>query len=39
MSDKLPISEMERILLEEPHVVAIHPTEQWNFPEINYRGL
>ena len=35
MRESLPVSEIERILLADPHVVAIHPAEEWKIPEID----
>lgn len=36
MSEETSVSEMERILLEDPHVKAIHHDEEWAPLEIDY---
>lgn len=35
MNQEVSISEIERILLEDPHITAIHKDE-WDIPEIDY---
>jgi hypothetical protein len=39
MGEELSISQMEQILLEEPHIVAIHQPEEWKIPKIDRRIL
>ncbi|MDP2750859.1 MAG: hypothetical protein Q8O89_08570 [Nanoarchaeota archaeon] len=36
MSDETILSEIEKILLEDPHVVSIYPSEKWDVPKIDY---
>lgn len=35
MGEKLLESEMEAILSKEPHIVSIHPAEDWEIPSID----
>ena len=36
MDSQLPDSEIERILQNDQHIVAIHPAEEWKIPTISY---
>ena len=35
MSDRIPLAEMERIMLEDPHIVAIHRDDPLEIPDID----
>lgn len=36
MSEELSISEIEKILLKDSHIVTIHSAREWAIPEIDY---
>jgi len=36
MGEALTVSQMESILLEDEHIVAIHHSEKWELPEIDH---